>query len=100
MSALISRSSSAAVSYVQHRATLDFVYPPPARHQKRHLEGLHEPHAIGVAVEREVETPEPIRRERVRAALQHHRARAVRVHHLLHHGLENRTEPVVVHAVV
>ena len=29
MSALISRSSSAAVSYVQHRATLDFVYPPP-----------------------------------------------------------------------
>jgi hypothetical protein len=76
MSALISRSSSAAVSYVQHRATLDFVYPPP------------------------VETPEPIRRERVRAALQHHRARAVRVHHLLHHGLENRTEPVVVHAVV
>jgi hypothetical protein len=100
MSALISRSSSAAVSYVQHRATLDFVYPPAPRHQKRHLEGLHELHAIRVAVQGQVETPEPIGGERIGAALQHHRARSIRVHDVLHHGLEDGTEPVVVHAVV
>lgn len=46
-----------------------------------------------------MEPAEPVARERVGAALQHERAGAVEVHHLLHHRLEQPLVRVVVHPV-
>ena len=67
--------------------------------ERRQAEALHEPHALRVPIQAEVEAPQPVRRQRVRAALQHHGARAVHLHHFGDDGLEQLAVRRVIHAV-
>jgi hypothetical protein len=55
--------------------------------------------ALGVAVEREIETAEAVARERVGAALQHNGARLVDLHDLADDGLEDGLVRRIVHTV-
>ena len=50
--------------------------PTAAEHQEGHVEGLHEFQTLGVPTDGEVEAPEPVAGERVRAGLEHHRVEA------------------------
>jgi len=56
----------------------------------RRASHLHEPHALGVSLEREVEAPEPIPRKGVRPTLQHNRPRLKHVHDLCNGKKEKR----------
>mmetsp|Transcript_10421 Transcript_10421/g.14544 ORF Transcript_10421/g.14544 Transcript_10421/m.14544 type:complete len:404 (-) Transcript_10421:156-1367(-) len=73
--------------------------PAAPQHQQRQPVALHEPHALRVALEGEVEAAQAVAREGVRAALEHHRRRPVHLHHLGHDGLEHALVRAVVHAV-
>mmetsp|Transcript_30120 Transcript_30120/g.94491 ORF Transcript_30120/g.94491 Transcript_30120/m.94491 type:complete len:359 (+) Transcript_30120:185-1261(+) len=70
-----------------------------AQDERGHLLLQHKAHALGVPPDGQVEAAEPVAAERVGAALQHERAGAVEVHHLLHHRLEQPLVRVVVHPV-
>ena len=60
---------------------------------------LHELDALGVALESEVEAPEPVSGEGVCAALQHHGRGLVALHDLGHDGHEDVVVAVVVDPV-
>lgn len=45
---------------------------PPAEHEHRHSEALYVLHGLRMALERKVEAPQTVTRQRVGATLQHH----------------------------
>mmetsp|Transcript_21460 Transcript_21460/g.55233 ORF Transcript_21460/g.55233 Transcript_21460/m.55233 type:complete len:327 (-) Transcript_21460:288-1268(-) len=63
--------------------------PTAAKHERRQIEAEHKIDARRVPLDRHVEAPQPIARERVGTALQHHRVWLESVHDLLDHGLED-----------
>mmetsp|Transcript_8011 Transcript_8011/g.32957 ORF Transcript_8011/g.32957 Transcript_8011/m.32957 type:complete len:411 (-) Transcript_8011:6-1238(-) len=74
--------------------------PTAAEHQEGHVEGLHVLQALAVAADGEVEAPEPVAGEGIRAGLEHHRIRLIHLHDLRHHRLEQRHVGLVVDAVL
>mmetsp|Transcript_17029 Transcript_17029/g.34450 ORF Transcript_17029/g.34450 Transcript_17029/m.34450 type:complete len:267 (-) Transcript_17029:424-1224(-) len=71
-----------------------------AQDQRRHLLIQHEAHALGVAVDREVEAAESVPSEGIGAALQDDGTRLVALHDARDDGLEDGLVRGVVHAVL
>ena len=67
--------------------------------QQRLIELLHKLHAAGVALDGEIEAAQSVSGQRVRPALQHHRARVVKLHDFGHDRRKNLLVTGVVHAV-
>mmetsp|Transcript_22235 Transcript_22235/g.68622 ORF Transcript_22235/g.68622 Transcript_22235/m.68622 type:complete len:392 (+) Transcript_22235:358-1533(+) len=70
-----------------------------AQDQRRQVEAPHKLHELAVPLDRKVEAPQPVARERARAAPQHDGLGPVYLHDLRHDGLEDALVRRVVHAV-